>query len=389
MSSSTQTAQRHHGSTPTSQEVPIGAAGLCEPMTTPAKGTIEDRDRRRGLRGLSRIVCFCCWIVALLYGVNAMINAGLRRINTSQFGVSNKIVQGEINADIIISGSSRAISHYDPRIIESTTGHSAYNLGRNGSQTDMQLAVLKTYLKHNRKPLLVVQNLDAFSFVTTREVYDPAQYMPYLAEPDIYAALQHIDKTEWWKDKHLPLYGYVVDDMRFTWIAGVRGFFGWSPREDFFLGFNPRTGQWTDEFEKLRAGNPQGVSFAIEPAGVQVMQDLIEVCRNNGIKLVFAYSPEYKEMQSLTKDRFEIFRQFRDLSQRYDVPLWDFSDWQYSDDREFFRNSQHLNAEGAKSFSEDFARKLAQELPHLITHPAVAMPMDSGGKLAEDRQERR
>jgi hypothetical protein len=304
-------------------------------------------------RGVGRIAGFFCLIVVLLYIVNGMINSGLRRIKTSQFGVSNKIVQGKINADIIITGSSRAISHYDPRIIEAITGRTAFNLGRNGSQTDMQLAVLKTYLAHNRTPKLVLHNLDAFSFVTTREVYDPAQYMPYLGEDDIYAALHHISPEIWWKAKYLPVYG-------------LKGCFGWSPREDFFLGFNPRVGHWTADFENFKTTHGAGTTFDIEPEGVRIMEDLIRVCHDKGIKLVFVYSPEYREMQMLTKNRAEIFAKFSELSERYNVPLWDFSDWNNANNHELFRNSQHLNAEGAKVFSQDLANRLAKELPRLI-----------------------
>jgi hypothetical protein len=317
-------------------------------------------------RGVGRIAGFFCLIVVLLYIVNGMINSGLRRIKTSQFGVSNKIVQGKINADIIITGSSRAISHYDPRIIEAITGCTAFNLGRNGSQTDMQLAVLKTYLAHNRTPKLVLHNLDAFSFVTTREVYDPAQYMPYLGEDDIYAALHHISPEIWWKAKYLPVYGYVVEDMRFNWLLGLKGCFGWSPREDFFLGFNPRVGHWTADFENFKTTHGAGTTFDIEPEGVRIMEDLIRVCHDKGIKLVFVYSPEYREMQMLTKNRAEIFAKFSELSERYNVPLWDFSDWNNANNHELFRNSQHLNAEGAKVFSQDLANRLAKELPRLI-----------------------
>jgi hypothetical protein len=321
---------------------------------------------RSSWKGLGRIVCFFGVVLALLYLMNGIINSGLRRINTSQFGVSNKIVQGKINADIIITGSSRAISHYDPRIIEAVTGRTAFNLGRNGSQTDMQLAVLKTYLAHNRNPKLLLHNLDAFSFVTTREVYDPAQYVPFLDEPDIYAALHHINPELWWKAKYLPVYGYAVEDMRFNWILGLRGFFGWSPREDFFSGFNPRVGHWTADFENFKATHGSGASFDIEPAGVGIVEDLIRVCRDRGIKLVFVYSPEYREMQRLTKNRAEIFAKFRELSNRYNVPIWDFSDWDNADNHDLFRNSQHLNAEGAKVFSQDLANRLAKELPQLI-----------------------
>ena len=126
------------------------------------KSAPQKRARHSAWSGLIKIVCFFCLILILLFGLNALINAGLRRIKTSQFGVSNKIVQGKINAEIVISGSSRALSHYDPRIIERITGYSTFNIGLNGSQTDMQLARLKAYLNHNQQPKLLIQNLDLY-----------------------------------------------------------------------------------------------------------------------------------------------------------------------------------------------------------------------------------
>src|SRR6185312_3538963 len=209
-------------------------------------------------------------------------------------------------------------------------------------------------------------NLDAFSFVTTREVYDPAQYLPFLNEPDLYEALYKINPEAWWKAKHLPVYGYVVEDMRFNWLLGLRGFCGWSPREDFFSGFNPRTGHWTADFENFKTTHEAGTTFDIEPEGVRILEDLIQVCHERGIPLVFVYSPEYRDMQTLTKNRGQIFGKFRELSERYKIPLWDFSDWKYANNHDFFRNSQHLNEEGAELFSKDLATRLQGELPKLL-----------------------
>lgn len=317
--------------------------------------------------GIVRIVGFFCLVAACSMALDLMFSLGLRRIRTSSFGVTNRVLQGKVNADLVISGSSRAVTHYDPRIIQKITGLTVFNLGRNGSQTDMQLAVLKTYLRHNKKPQMVVQNLDAYSFVTTREVYDPAQYLPYLDQEDIYGALKAINPAIW-KSKYIPLYGYVAEDMRFTWVTGLKGFLGWSPQEDHFLGFNPRSGKWSQDFDRFRAKNPQGVRIEIEPAGVRVVEELIRVCRQSGIRLVFVYSPEYREMQLLTRNRDEIFDEFHQLSYRFEVPLLDFSGWDHSLDREFFQNSQHLNAEGAAAFSLDVAKQLGD----LLSKPAVA-----------------
>jgi hypothetical protein len=308
-------------------------------------------------KALLRLTCFFGMMVVVVFAVNALVSSGLRDIKTSSYGAWNQVMQGRVNADVIISGSSRATYHYDPRTIESITEHTAYNIGRAGTQTDVQLAVLKAYLEHNRKPKLVVHNLDAFSFVTSRKVYDPALYVPYLGDKEIYGPLLQID-PDIAKSRYIPLYGYVVEDMNFTWAEGLRALLGISPKQDYFLGFSPRDIQWTDDFGKFKANNPNGVGFAVEHGGLQALEQLIQVCKENEIPLVLVYSPEYKGMQEITSNRTEIFAHFRDLASRYHVPLWDYSDWKYDDDRSFFYNSQHLNATGAELFSRDLADRL-------------------------------
>lgn len=328
-----------------------------EISATKESAAMQQEALPRPWKDVGRIACFFGLIAILAFALNAMINSGLRRIKTSSFGAENQVMQGKVNAQVIITGSSRASSHYDPRVIQEITGRSAFNLGRNGSQTDVQVVVLKAYLEHNRKPELVIHNLDAFSFVTTRETYDPAQYVPYLNDPEIYIPLKKINR-DLWKSRYVPLYGYVVEDMNFSWTLGLRGFFGWSPREDFFLGFNPRTKRWTDEFQNFKTSNPHGVSFGVEPKGIQDVEELIRVCRENKIRLIFVYSPEYSEMQTLTNNRAEIFDKFQESANYYGIPFWDYSDWKYASDRDLFQNSQHLNEQGAALFSTDLANHL-------------------------------
>jgi hypothetical protein len=267
------------------------------------------------------------------------------------------MMTGSVNAEILITGSSRALVHYDPRIIETTTGRTAFNIGRNGSQTDMQLAVLKAYLENNAKPKLVVHNLDLFSFVTSREIYDAAQYIPYLNSSALYTGARRVYPHAW-KWKRLPLYGYLVEDMRFTWITGLKGFFGIHPPEDHFLGFLPRHSPWTGDFDKFVRENPTGVKFDIEAQGVKDLTELLDVCRKNTIPVLLVYSPEYSEMQNIERNRDEIFAIFRNLSEQFGISLWDYSDSPLSTHRNNFYNSQHLNANGARAFSTIFAQQL-------------------------------
>jgi hypothetical protein len=332
-----------------------------EPLPEPGidKAAPRERARRSAQSGLIKMACFFGLIVSLVFALNAMINSGLHRIGTSEFGVWNKIVQGQISAEIVISGSSRALTHYDPRIIQQTTGRSTFNIGLNGSQTDMQLARLKAYLRHNRKPKLLVQNLDLFSFATSHEIYDPSQYVPYLKEDSIYAGVRRVYPYAW-KWKYLPLYGYAVEDMRFNWMIGLKALAGIQPREDQVDGYQPRDTPWTGDFEKYRDANPNGVTVETEAQGVRDFEDLLSLCAQQGVPALIVYSPEYYEMQTLERNRAEIIGKAREIAGRFRVPLWDYSDSPICRNRANFYNSQHLNEKGAVAFSEEFAKRLAE-----------------------------
>jgi hypothetical protein len=274
--------------------------------------------------GVWRIIAFfvCCAVVAV--AVHGAINHGLRSIETSQFGAFNTVVSGQANAGIVISGSSRALCHYDPRIIQEITGLSAYNIGMNASQIDVQLAVLKTYLRHNRKPKLIIQNLDLFSLETTErgKIYDPGFFMPYLSEPELYDTLRHIDSSVW-KWKHLPLYGYAVEDLRFTWAWGLLGLVNVNPPETHHRGFNPRSQRWNSDFDAFKASVETGVSYRIDPKGLQDLEAILSLCRENGIAILLVYSPEFVEMQRLEQNRAEIITTFKGAAARFAVELLD------------------------------------------------------------------
>lgn len=353
----------------TAPGAPTASAAWLPPLALPHPAVPARRIRivvlppralaRRSVRwGVARIAMFFAASLALLVGADLAINFGLRRIETSDFGVTNRVFSGRAGADIVITGSSRALSHYDPRILQEITGRTAFNLGRDGSQTDMQVAFLRAYLRHNAAPGLLIHNLDLFSFVTSREIFDPGQYLPYLHDDALYGAIQRIYPHAW-KWKHLPLYGYVVDDLRFTWIRGAAGLIGLQPREDRIEGFRPQLRAWTGEFEQFVRDHPDGVTFAIEPQGVADLAAIIQTGREYGIPVLFVYSPEYHGIQSLEKNRAEVFAQFRALAEPAGVVIWDFSDSALSRSRDHFYNSQHLNAAGASAFSRDLATQLA------------------------------
>lgn len=346
-------------------------------MHAPAKGpkrrSLVGPDDHEGVvggrsewRAALRVMSFLLLTGMLLTVTDVVVNVGVRQVRTSTFGVFNAIVDGRINAALLITGSSRAMNHFDPRVLQAHTGLTAFNIGVNGSQTDMQVAVLETYLSHNRKPELVIHSLDSFAFVTSRDgIWFPAQYFPYLGERPIRDALNAVDPDSW-KVRRIPLYGYAVDDMHLTWLTGLRGLAGLHPREDRHAGFAPRREAWSHEFARFREGRRE-VAFTIDPQGVKDFEQLLVLCRRRGVPVLLVYSPVYYEMQALETNRAQLFSLFQDLAERYEVPLWDYSGSAISRHKEYFVNSQHMNAEGAAAFSSELA--IALKRSTLVTAP--------------------
>jgi len=294
----------------------------------------------------------------MIVATDAMIQLGMRRIKTSAFGASNQLFTGEVNSEIIISGSSRALTHYDPQIITQITGRSCFNLGRNGSQTDMQLAYLKAYLAHNTAPKIIIHNLDSFSFLTSKEIYDPAQYFPYLWDRHIYEGVRRVYPKSAWKMRYVPLYAYAIEDLRFTWTVGLRALVGLQPRETLFRGYEERHLTWTGDFSSFRSAHPEGVRFEIEDQGVRDLTELVTLCKERGIQLLLVYSPVYREMQKLEKNADEIHGEFSRIALAGGATLLDFRNSPICDDQSLFYNSQHLNVSGAKRFSQEISEIL-------------------------------
>jgi hypothetical protein len=283
---------------------------------------------------------------------------GLRRIPTGKYGVWNKVMRGQVNADLLICGSSRALVHYDPEILGQALGRRAFNLGRDGTLPDLQLAFLRAYLRHNKKPELVIQNLDLTSLNRTTHIYQPAYYLPYLNDEDIWRALVSIQPSIWKKVRYIPLYGFNADDMQFTPITALGGLLRLGPPEDGHLGFQPKHVRWNQDFERFKLAYPEGDWSSVDPHGVEVLDELIRLCERDGIRILLVYSPEYYENYPLIRNRQAIMAQFHALAARHGVTFLDYSGTRITRDKRYFYNSQHLNAEGARLFSTDLAQWL-------------------------------
>lgn len=70
------------------------------------------------------------------------------------------ILEGKMNKEILIFGSSRAQHNLYSDIIQDSLKKTTFNLGYRGCNIDFQLFLLKSVLKHNKKPEIIILTVD-------------------------------------------------------------------------------------------------------------------------------------------------------------------------------------------------------------------------------------
>ncbi|MFV0175065.1 hypothetical protein NZD85_13220 [Empedobacter stercoris] len=265
----------------------------------------------------------------------------------------NRVNQGDIDVDLAVFGSSRAMIHINPQILEDSLGVKTHNLGLNGSKFKMQYYRFLKYLDKNPHPQTIVWNLDTFSFSHIDEVFQPNQYVPFMLwNYKLYAYLKEYENADW-KDYVIPFYRY--EDQKY-WKDEIQK----ATKEkvdkngDFRLkGFKSYNRKWNVNWANLKAKDAE-----FDAEVYPLLEELIQRCQQENIQLIFTIAPEFYKGQGYMLNRDEIVGRYQKTLQKYDLPLLDYSDDSISYQQKWFYNTTHLNDKGA----DEFTRRLVTAL---------------------------
>lgn len=305
--------------------------------------------------------CLLFGAVALALGtaLHSLLLHGLRERRTHTLGQWNRLREGRIRAEVLFTGSSRCLMHYDARTIGRRIGKHCWNLGMDGSQLTLQLPWTITYLKYNPPPRLIVQGVDIISLEPDSDVYFPSQYPPYLIEAPVYRAISALDPT-WHKDRWIPLYSFARFGHGYAAMA-VKGLLHAEDTTQDILknGFELRHWTWDGGFDRFKLKYPDGKPYPIEEEAIATLRSIIHTAKAAGSGIVLAYAPELKENQDLTVNREEVLGHYRRIAQEEGIAFWDFSGLPFCSERRWFYNSQHMNAYGVERFTPIIADSVA------------------------------
>jgi len=308
---------------------------------------------------LIRLFLFFIPIVVAAFLLDGVLTKGIRKSQGGNIAVWDDIVEGKINSDIIILGSSRALNHFDPSILEDTLHQSAYNLGLSGHNFKMVNCRYDVYRKYNKKPKVILLSVDLFMLEKRKDLFEYNTIAPFLKEPIIAAATKEYIGFDF-ADYNFPLMRYIgyKDEISAAIKYYVKGP---SAVERFRKGYSPHIAEWNGEFDQQKKSGATFTSL-IDRNSKQAFADFLQETKHQNIKVVLVYSPEYFESASFVTNRTEVMNLFKKFADSYGLPYLDYSNDTLCNSKKYFFNAEHLNVTGATLFSKTLAHDLRSYL---------------------------
>lgn len=297
------------------------------------------------------ITVFIVLVMLPLYALDRIVTNGLRKSKITN-GSVNEIMAGNINADVLIMGPSRANFMYSPKEIDSAANCNAYNIGINGWPVHMEVCMYKLYREHNKKPKYILYNIGWGIMVTRHDFYDYQQFMPFANDNTVHTYTQSLDGAFSVAERFFPLFMYNnhIDYIK----EGVKCYFNFGSRatNNNYKGYKPNTGEWNgDEFEQVKKTQPELLNFAKNDTTIAEFKQFLQDASNEGVKIIFVYAPTYYEATAMMKNRQEMLQFFEDCAKPYGIPTLDYSMDTLCSNKKYFKDAQHLNEYGSKIFS--------------------------------------
>jgi hypothetical protein len=135
-----------------------------------------------------------------------------------------------------------------------------------------------------------------------------------------------------------------------------------------FKGYEGVNLSWNSDLDKAKS-KMESYSVKIDTALLAAFKQYLADCRQKNIKLVFVYTPEYKNGQAFVKNREQLISLYKELATQYNIPFYDYSDDALSYQKKYFYNVEHLNRIGSELFTRKFIDTLKKsDLLKSITH---------------------
>ncbi|MBB4803642.1 hypothetical protein HNP37_003717 [Flavobacterium nitrogenifigens] len=300
------------------------------------------------------------------FGIQYLADNGLRNLKNTEYNDWKNIVDGKINSDIIVNGSSRSLMGYNSQIIGDNLKRDCFNISFNAGCYKLQEYKFDIYIKRNKKPKIVIQNIDMAHFGENTEIPDIAQFYPFVYNEDINSLVGKYE-NKFNLFKIMPLLKY---NQSFKMLEeGIVANFSNATKKNAttFKGYCPQDRVFKIDYHNLKK-LPQLKAKAPNEREIRILHKMIYFYfsrLDKDSKLIFVWMPENKMRLTKSYDltRQTIVEELNSIQKKYKNVI--FIDMAYDDisnHDEYYYDTFHLNETGANLFSKKVSLKINEHL---------------------------
>lgn len=285
-------------------------------------------------------------IVALVDVSAGLVFSFVERKAKGGFTYRDQYICNSLETDILISGSSRCVRHYNPQIFRDSLGVSCYNSGQMGNGIILNYGRI-LMINERRKPKVIIYDLHPSFDLLIGD--DNHRYLTWLKSHynrnGIADIFDSIDKTEKYKmQSKMYRYNSRWIEICLDYLHPIHNL-----RED---GFSPLKGEMNRL--KVRAKDKEileGYNYdALKLQYINKMIDELEGCT-----VYFVVSPIWYGMDTTQ------FEPVKKVCDERGIQFIDFSNnSKYLHNDHYFKDGSHMNEVGAAEFTKDLIAYLKQ-----------------------------
>ena len=315
---------------------------------------------------LIRLLLFCLLPLPLLFFLDHVVEKGLHRSRYLYYADWSDLYSGAINADVLVLGTSRAYLHVSPKILDSVLLLNSYNLGMDGASFDLQYDILKQYLRYNRKPKYILQEVGYPTFVRSDSVQYFHEFLSYINDTAVLNIVRHHYSPITIADLYFPLFKYNNELPLVK--EGLRSYTGHGTANVKYKGYEARDYAWDSSFYLFKKSHPHGMVMPVDSGVIHLFSGYLDYCAANGIKVILFYAPTYYESLQYILNFKEIHQMIASCAVMHSVPFLDYTADSIDYDKTLFYNTQHLNKKGSEIFSVQLATDVKKVIGNAAQH---------------------
>jgi len=287
---------------------------------------------------IKNIILFLALIVGIDFGLGKIISNNFYTLNYGDYSIINKSLKSD--TEVLVLGSSRALHHYNPNIISKSLNLSCYNAGFGGYGVFLNYAILYEKIKVN-SPKIVIIDLSP-NIIVDKNAYSKLNLLlPYYKKNSSFKEIIQLNPKFSKLELVSNLYIYNSTLYDFT-----RSYF--TENNDNNLGFFPLKG-------KINKGDYSPFFLEkenMDENNIDYMNKIINLCKQNNIRLVGVVSPTYEKFDKENK----IISSLASIFKNNSFEFYNYSNYsKFYQKPEYFKDQLHLNEFGATIFSTNMA----------------------------------